>query len=107
MRPCQIRSYTIGRAINRRARRGRRENERETADSLGCSASSAMKRFSGGSELTRQLRGAFLHSFGAALADEEQADSLQKICRRIHSPSEEHIGLRFMIVNADLAGDED
>src|ERR1700683_5128730 len=99
MRPCQIRSYTMDRALNRRARRGRRENEREkkTTDFSACSVSSAVKRFSGGSEVAWHLLRALLHSLGPAPAHEEQANPLQQICGRIHSGRQEDVGLRFVI----------
>src|SRR5580700_5761420 len=53
-----------------------------------------------------ELRWAFLHALGTALADQEQTDSFQQIGRGIHSAGEEDVGLRFVIVDADLARNE-
>ena len=50
-----------------------------------------------------ELRRALLHSFGTALADQEQADSFQQVGGRIHPPGQEYVGLRFVLVDADLA----
>jgi hypothetical protein len=54
----------------------------------------------------RELLGALLHFLGAALADEEQTDSFQQIGGSVHTPGEEYVGLGFVIVNADLAGNQ-
>src|SRR5260370_25411690 len=62
---------------------------------------------SGGSLALREVRWALLHSFGAALADQKQTDALQQVGGRIHSPGKEHVGLRVVIVNADLARNQD
>src|ERR1700680_2232960 len=62
---------------------------------------------SGGSLPLGKLRGAFLHSLGAALAHQKEADPFQQVRRRIHPPRQEDVGLRFMIVDAYLARNED
>src|SRR5271167_2414166 len=63
--------------------------------------------FSGCALALRELGRTLLHSLGAALADQKQADSLQQIGGGVHSAGEKNVSLRFAIVDANLARDED
>src|ERR1700733_4666596 len=82
-------------------RRGRREGPQSARK--GPVVPADLCRRSGRALAVRESRGAFPHSLRAALADQKQTDSFEQIGGGIHSPGEEYIGLRFVIVDADLA----
>src|SRR5205807_6875130 len=63
------------------------------------------QRFSGSANFTRQLR-AMLHAFGSPLAYQQEPDALQQVSGSIHALGKKYVGLRLLIVDADLAGDK-
>jgi hypothetical protein len=48
-----------------------------------------------------------LHALRPALAHQQKTDAFQKIDGRVHPFGEENVCLRVVIVDADLARDED
>src|SRR5580700_230960 len=79
-----------------------RQTETEKRETPACSAHSAVNVLSRALAV-RELCRSLLHSLRSTLAHQQQADSLQQIRGRIHSSGQEDVGLRFMIVSADFA----
>src|SRR5579862_4390729 len=87
------------------------ENQRILLSILGVLGSEPLCRLSaattsGNTNLPWLRRGA-LHSLGPALAHKQQTDALQKVGRRVHSPGEEYVRLRVVVIDADLARNKD
>src|SRR6266567_1297836 len=62
---------------------------------------------SGSADLVRHLQRSMLHALGPALSHQQKPDAFQQVDRRVHSLGEENVRLRVMIVDADLARDQD